>query len=149
MIINIGDIVELKKFSSHYPKRGLVTKVTKYKTGTLVDLRWSPTHSGLVFLSGIDAVVPFEISAGEWVKGKPKKDGWYNCSIVCAYDVYRFCVDKEASQGFTKHSNIRANIVKPDYYGNNHPRIAYRRQSQEYAAWLRAKGLPVGEVHGE
>ena len=25
--------------------------------------------------------------------------------------------------------------------------MQYRRQSPEYAAWLRAKGLPVGEVH--
>ena len=91
----------------------------------------------------------FEIGAGDWVRGKPKKDGWYNCSIVGAYDVFRFCVAKEVSQCFTKHSNINARLVEPDFYANNHSLIAYRRQSLRYAAWLRARNLPVGEVHGE
>ena len=153
MIINIGDIVELKKPSLHHPKLALVTNVSKRADGALVDLRWSPTHSGSVLLIGIDAVLPFEISAGPWIKGDPLRAGWYDTVLNnknVASNTFRYFwlmwrvpVSKFAS---AEEAGNCAMYLEDLYVSTL---ISYRRQSPEYAAWLRAKGLPVGEVHGE
>ena len=149
-MIKIGDIVELKNPSLHHPKFGLVTNVSKHADKTCIDLQWTPTHSGSVLLGGIAAVVPLEISAGPWVKGLPLREGFYetrSAESFCPMYI-RFFREAKWSVGVHKTSGLAA-VNRTALYITYAAKIKYRRQSPEYAARLRAKGLPVGEVHGE
>lgn len=150
MMIKIGDIVELKNPSLHHPKFGLVTNVSKHADKTCIDLQWTPTHSGSILLSGIAAVVPLKISSGPWIKGLPSREGFYETrSPQDFFPMYiRFLHKTQWSVGIHKTSGLAA-VSGTDLYITHAQNIKYRRQSPEYAARLRAKGLPVGEVHGE
>ena len=90
----------------------------------------------------------FEISAGPWIRRVPTLAGWYNTKFTDIIDFYRYY-----SAGFVSDpvwvKEKKENLLLAIKEEQATEGMTFRRQSPEYAAWLRAKGLPVGEVHEE
>ena len=94
----------------------------------------------------------FEISAGPWIEGRPTLAGFYNADfkIDSIGSKWNSFFDGDWSWLFAQtYADI--NFIAAVTKKTHHPlrKIRYRRQSPEYVAWLRARNLPVGEVHEE
>ena len=96
----------------------------------------------------------FEISAGPWIKGKPKLSGFYNADLMYSSDAMKWFryfhrawstpITEDASAQTIKYLHTIESAINAMEQGT-----MYRAQSKEYAAWLRARNLSVGEVHEE
>ena len=90
----------------------------------------------------------FQISAGPWINGAPTLAGWYSAKFTDIIDFYRYYsagfVSVPVWKNEKKESLLSAIKEKQSTQG-----MSFRRQSPEYATWLRDRNLPVGEVHGE
>ena len=93
-----------------------------------------------------------EISEGPWIEGRPTLAGFYNADFIIDSigDGWNSFFDGNWSWLFTPtycDVNFIVAITKKKHHFLR--KIKYRRQSKEYAAWLRARNLLVGEMHGE
>ena len=96
----------------------------------------------------------FEISAGPWIKGKPKLHGFYNADLMYSSDAMKWFryfhgvwstpIKENTSAQTIEYLHFTESVINAMEQGT-----MYRAQSKEYAAWLRARNLSVGEVHEE